>query len=59
MLEIAPDGLSRPELLAEAGKMNVDVNPSTGAQSQALVDKMYKTPEAIIERMRVALGRNK
>ena len=48
-----------PELLAEAGKMNIDVEPSTGEQVQALVAKMYETPPAVIERVKKALGRSK
>ena len=48
-----------PELLAEAQKMNIDVEPNTGEQVQALVAKMYETPPAVIERVKKAIGRNK
>lgn len=48
-----------PELLAEAAKMNIDVEPSTGEQVQALVAKMYETPPAVVERVKKALGRGK
>jgi hypothetical protein len=48
-----------PELLAEAGKMNIDVEPSTGEQVQTLVAKMYDTPPNVIERVKKALGRAK
>lgn len=45
------------DLLAEAAKMNVDVNASTGAEVQALVDRMYASPEWLIDRIRKGLGR--
>lgn len=48
-----------PVLLAEAAKMNVDVNPSTGEEVQALVAKMYASPPEIIARVKQALGREK
>jgi hypothetical protein len=47
------------ELLAEAQKMNIDVEPNTGEQVQTLVAKMYETPPAVIERVKKALGRSK
>jgi hypothetical protein len=53
------DTMKDPELLAEAAKMNIDVEPNTGEQVQALVAKMYETPPAVIERVKKALGRNK
>jgi len=48
-----------PELLAEAEKMRIDVEWSTGEAVQALVAKMYETPPAVIERVKKAIGRNK
>lgn len=51
--------LADRELLAEAGKINVDVNPTSGDELLALVEKMYRTPDRIVERMRSALGREK
>ena len=48
-----------PELLAEAEKMRIDVEWSTGEAVQRLVAKMYETPTAVIERVKKAMGRNK
>ena len=48
-----------PELLAEAEKMRIDVEPRTGEQVQNLVAKMYETPPAVIERVKKAIGRSK
>jgi tripartite-type tricarboxylate transporter receptor subunit TctC len=48
-----------PELLAEAEKMRIDVEWSTGEAVQSLVARMYETPPAVIERVKKAIGRNK
>jgi tripartite-type tricarboxylate transporter receptor subunit TctC len=48
-----------PELLAEASRMNLDVDASTGDEVQGLVARMYETPPNVIERLKKALGRNK
>jgi hypothetical protein len=53
------DTMKDPELLAEAQKINIDVEPRTGEQVQALVAKMYETPPTVIERVKKALGRHK
>jgi tripartite-type tricarboxylate transporter receptor subunit TctC len=53
------DTMKDPELLAEAQKMNIDVEPNTGEQVQALVAKMYETPASVIERVKKALGRTR
>jgi tripartite-type tricarboxylate transporter receptor subunit TctC len=43
------------ELLAEARKMRVEVRPLAGEDMQALVTRIYATPQAIVERTREAL----
>jgi hypothetical protein len=43
-----------PELLADAEKMNIDVVPGTGQEVQDLLQKMYETPPAVIERVKKA-----
>ena len=48
-----------PDLLAEAQRMHLDVDASTGEEVQALVAQMYETPPQVIERMKKALGREK
>lgn len=48
-----------PELIAEAQKLKLEMNPLNGAQVQALVERLYATPEAIVRRARVLLGTEK
>jgi tripartite-type tricarboxylate transporter receptor subunit TctC len=43
------------ELLAEAAKMRLDVEPVSGEELQALVEKLYSTPAHIIDRAKEAL----
>jgi tripartite-type tricarboxylate transporter receptor subunit TctC len=45
-----------PQLLADAKKMNLDVDPATGEEVQALIEKLYATPKDIVERARVAIA---
>ena len=40
--------------LAEAGKMSLDMSPSTGAEVQAFVTRMYASPPAVVERAKEA-----
>ncbi|MGE0626673.1 MAG: Bug family tripartite tricarboxylate transporter substrate binding protein [Hyphomicrobiaceae bacterium] len=42
--------------LAEAEKSKLSVNPRTGAQVKALVDKMYSSPKELVERMAKAVA---
>jgi tripartite-type tricarboxylate transporter receptor subunit TctC len=41
-----------PEFLAEAGKMQADVSPTTGEEVQNIVARMYATPRPVIERVK-------
>ena len=47
--------LADKELLAEAERLKLDINPVSGEDLQALVTKIYATPPAIVERARQAL----
>ncbi len=38
-----------PKLLAEAEKMGVDITPATGERVQEVVEKMYATPQRILD----------
>jgi tripartite-type tricarboxylate transporter receptor subunit TctC len=51
--------MNDPDLLAEAQKMNLDVDAGTGQEVQELVARMYETPPNVVERLKKALGRNK
>ena len=44
--------LKDPELLDEAKKANLEINPKSGAEIAAHVKKMYASPKEMIERMR-------
>jgi tripartite-type tricarboxylate transporter receptor subunit TctC len=44
-----------PRLLAEAKKMNFDVEPMSGEDMQALVTRLYATPANVVEQARQAL----
>jgi tripartite-type tricarboxylate transporter receptor subunit TctC len=46
--------MADPQLLAEAKKMGVDIEPSYGDDIQAIVEKIYKAPAVVIERARFA-----
>ncbi len=49
-LRRAFDAMMRdPELLAEAAKQSLDIDPVSGSELQALVDRLYGTPPTVIE----------
>jgi tripartite-type tricarboxylate transporter receptor subunit TctC len=41
-----------PEFLAEAAKIQADVQPSTGEDVQKLVTRLYATPKPVVERVK-------
>lgn len=45
-----------PLLLAEAAKLNLEVNPTDGASIAALVDDIYTTPQTLLSRARSISG---
>ena len=45
------------DLLEDAKKLQLDIDPMDGAASAAVIDRMYVTPAAIVERLRAALAR--
>ncbi len=55
-LQILRDGfgaaLRDRELLAEAGKMRLEITPQPGAQLQRLVEGLYAAPKDVVERLR-------
>ena len=44
-----------PRLLAEAKKMNFDIEPMSGEDMQALVTRLYATPTNVVEKAKQAL----
>jgi tripartite-type tricarboxylate transporter receptor subunit TctC len=49
------DTMKDPAYLAEAKKLKIDVDPLTGPELGALVEKVSKTPEDTVKRVRAAL----
>ena len=47
--------LADPRVLAEAKKMNFDVEPMSGEDMQALITRLYATTPGVVERARQAL----
>jgi tripartite-type tricarboxylate transporter receptor subunit TctC len=45
-----------PELLAEAKKSRMDVDPSTGEELQTLLNEMLNQPPEVIERVKKILS---
>jgi len=48
--------LKDPELLAEAKKGRMDVDPSTGEELQALLKEVMDQPKEVIQRVKKILG---
>jgi tripartite-type tricarboxylate transporter receptor subunit TctC len=48
--------MADPDLQADAVKMNIDAFPTKGEDVQALVEQMYATPPAIVEKVKAALA---
>jgi tripartite-type tricarboxylate transporter receptor subunit TctC len=46
--------MADPELRADAGKINLAVEPSSGEQVAALLRRIYATPKAVVERAAAA-----
>ena len=51
--------LKDPELLADAKKMRITINPQSGEAVQALIAKLYATPKEIVEVVRATIARKK
>jgi tripartite-type tricarboxylate transporter receptor subunit TctC len=50
------DTMADPEFLADAAKRKLDLEPTPGTEIQAVVDDIYKTPPAVVERIRPFLA---
>jgi tripartite-type tricarboxylate transporter receptor subunit TctC len=48
--------LEDKELLAEAGKMNLDIDAMSGDELQGVINQIYATPQPIVDRAIKALG---
>ena len=43
------------ELLADARKLGIDIDPISGEELQALAEKIFATPAAVVEQVKQAL----
>jgi len=48
--------LSDPALLEEARRANMEVNPVSGEEVEALIKKVYAAPPEIVKRIKTALN---
>ena len=44
--------MNDPVFLADARQRGLDIDPMAGAEIQALVEQLYKTPPEVVERVR-------
>lgn len=51
--------LKDPELLADAKKVRIAINPQSGDAVQALVAKVFATPKPVVDEVRATLGHAK
>jgi hypothetical protein len=50
-------GLADPELLAQAEKFNLEIEPTRGEELEALAKELMTQPPEVIERMKKLLGK--
>jgi tripartite-type tricarboxylate transporter receptor subunit TctC len=46
------DTMADPDLKADAAKRKLDLEPTSGKEIQAVVEEIYKTPAAVVERVK-------
>lgn len=51
------DTLHDPELKADAARLKIDFDPLSGQEAQALLEKFYQTPPALIAKAKALIGR--
>jgi tripartite-type tricarboxylate transporter receptor subunit TctC len=49
------DTMADPDFRADAAKRKLDLEPTSGAEIQEIVKEIYKTPPAVVERIRPIL----
>jgi hypothetical protein len=50
------DTLADKDFLAEAQKLKIDVNPSSGEKVQALIETLYASPPEIVARAKALIA---
>jgi hypothetical protein len=48
--------MADPVFLGEARKRNIEIDPTTGAEIQPVVQKILNTPKDVVKRAQTALG---
>jgi hypothetical protein len=56
LLKAFDDTMSDPELLAEAAKQRMDIDPMTGKQIDALLAQIYSTPADVVAKAAQAIA---
>jgi tripartite-type tricarboxylate transporter receptor subunit TctC len=51
------DTLKDPAMLAEAGRVGIDIEPMSGAETAQSFADFYKTPPALVQKVREMMGR--
>jgi tripartite-type tricarboxylate transporter receptor subunit TctC len=51
------DTMKDPEFLADAQRANIDIDPVTGEQVDALLEQFAKYPKSVIDKARAVIGR--
>lgn len=55
--KIFMETIADPELQADAAKMKIDAEPTSGEELQKIIASIYAAPAPIVERVRKAMGR--
>lgn len=50
------DTMTDPEFLADAARRAIDIDPVGGAAIQTLIEEIYKTPKAVVARVKEIIG---
>jgi tripartite-type tricarboxylate transporter receptor subunit TctC len=53
------DTMKDPALIADGKRIKVDFAPMSGDEAQALIEKFYATPPALVEKAKALIGRGK
>jgi hypothetical protein len=57
MRKVFMETIADPDLQADAARMQIDAEPTSGEELQKAIDAMYATPKDVVDRVRKAMGR--
>jgi tripartite-type tricarboxylate transporter receptor subunit TctC len=52
------EAMHDPQLIADAARMDLEIDFASGEEVQALVERLYKTPPAVVARARAIAATN-